>query len=551
LRKRPKLPAIVVAAVLLAAFAALLAAGVRWVPRGGTARHDRAAGVSHASRDWPVFGGSPGNTRFSMLGQINMSTVGRLRVGWTRSEGFGHSTWETFPLVVDGRMYLTTDTDAVWALNAATGALLWSYVPRVDFSLVFSTASPPVPENRGVAVAAGRVYELTFDCHLLALSAATGRLLWRVRVADPRQGYYETTAPTVWNGLVFAGSSGGDSGARGFVAAYDARTGRQVWRRYTVPAPGHGWVPRRGHHGGGAVWMPPTMDPAAGILYAGTGNPSPDFTGSVRPGPDPYTSGILALRARTGRVVWFASLVRHDVSDYDAASPVVMLTVRRPGAAPVRAVGEAGKSGRYYILAAATGRLLFPPVPFVPVRPAGRPDGLQCPGELGGSSYSPVAYDPGTRAVYVSGINDCMVIGRAGRASAQRHRAGEPDTGGMAEPAAGRAAGTFSAISVDSGRLMWQRAMPAPMIGGALAAGGLVFAGSTGGVLYAFAARTGRIRWQADLGAGFGSAPLAYEIAGREYLAVVSGGAAISAINHLGPLGAKLVVFTLPTGTRH
>jgi glucose dehydrogenase len=386
-----------------------------------------------------------------------------------------------------------------------------------------------------VAVAGGLVYELTFDCRLIALDARTGRLRWQVTVADPALGYYETTAPATWDGMVFVGSSGGDSGARGFIAAYDARTGRQRWRRYTVPAPGHDWMPATGRHGGGAVWMPPVIDTTTGILYAATGNPSPDFVGAVRPGADPYTDGILALDARTGQVTWFTSLVGHDVSDYDAASPPVLIRA-------AHAVGEAGKSGRFALLDAATGRLLHAPARFVT---AGSAPGVTCPGELGGSNYSPVGYDPGTGLAFVSGINYCSSYIRDDPGAVATHQAGTPDLGGDVEPAQDAASGTFTAIDVRTGAVRWQRAMPAPMLGGATVAGGLVFAGSVNGLLYAFDTSTGALHWQRDLGAGLGSAPVVYAIGGREYLAVVSGGAAIAAINHLGPVGGRLYVFTL------
>ncbi|HEX6526898.1 MAG TPA: PQQ-binding-like beta-propeller repeat protein [Streptosporangiaceae bacterium] len=496
---------------------------------------------------WPVFGGTADNTRYSALSQINAADVAGLRVAWTRSEGFGQSTWESFPVVVGTTMYLTTSTGTVWALNAVTGALRWSYAPRVDFFPMASGQGSYFPANRGVAVADGQVYELTFDCRLVALDAATGRPRWQVQVADPRQGYYETTAPIVWNGIVFAGSSGGDSGVRGFIAAYDTRTGRQIWRRYTVPPAGHGWVPATGHHGGGAVWMPPVIDQSAGILYAATGNPSPDYD-STRTGAAPDTDGILALRARTGEPVWFTSLVSRDVSDHDAASPVVLLR-------DLRAVGEAGKSGLFYLLDATTGRPLFPPVRFVatgsaalPARGAtpGSAAVVTCPGELGGSNYSPLAYDPGMHAVYASGIDYCGVYHPGDPAAQASHQAGAPDLGGSVQPAQASATGTFTAIDVTTGRVRWQRAMPAPMLGGATVAGGLVFAGAVSGICYAFDAATGQIRWQLDLGAGFGSAPVVYALGGREYLAVVSGGAAIAAINQLGPVGGRLYVFTLP-----
>jgi glucose dehydrogenase len=490
--------------------------------------------------DWPVFGGSADNTRYSPLAQIDAADAGQLRVAWTRAEGFGQSTWESFPVVVGTTMYLTTSTGVVWALNAATGALRWSYAPRVDFFRPRAGQGATFPANRGVAVAGGLVYELTFDCRLIALDARTGRLRWQVPVADPRQGYYETTAPVTWDGIVFAGSSGGDSGARGFIAAYRARDGREIWRRYTVPAPGHGWMPATGRHGGGAVWMPPVIDTATGILYASTGNPSPDFVGTARPGADPDTDGILALDARTGGLAWFTSLVPHDTSDYDAASPPVLIRAAARGA--VRAVGEAGKSGLFALLDAATGRLLHPPARFVTTGAAAT---VTCPGDLGGSNYAPVAYDPVTRLAYVSGINYCGSYLRDSPAEAAAHPAGAPDQGGSVQPAQAAPSGTFTAIDASTGAVRWQDPMPAPMLGGATVAGRMVFAGSASGILYGFDAASGAIVWRRDLGAGFGSAAVVYAIAGREYLAIVSGGAAIAAINQLGPVGGRLYAFAL------
>jgi glucose dehydrogenase len=289
-------------------------------------------------------------------------------------------------------------------------------------------------------------------------------------------------------------------------------------------------MPATGRHGGGAVWMPPVIDTATGMLYAATGNPSPDFVGEVRPGADPYTDGILALDARTGRVAWFASLVGHDVSDYDAASPPVLFR-------DARAVGEAGKSGLFTLLDSATGRQLHAPARFVTIGAAGS---VTCPGELGGSNYSPVGYDPGTALAFVSGINYCGNYIRDDPRAVASHQAGTPDLGGDVNPAQDTATGTFTAIDTRTGTVRWQRAMPSPMLGGATVAGGLVFAGSVSGILYGFDAATGAIRWQRRFSAGFGSAPVVYAVGGREYIAVVSGGAAVTAINQLGPVGGRL-----------
>jgi alcohol dehydrogenase (cytochrome c) len=254
----------------------------------------------------------------------------------------------------------------------------------------------------------------------------------------------------------------------------------------------------------------------------------------------------MAVTARTGEMLWFTPLVEHDAWDYDPASPVVIFDLHKDGKT-IHAVGEAGKSGRYFMLDASTGKRLFDPLPFVtqhhPV-PTGSGT-LVCPGELGGSQYSPVAYNPRTHATYVSGINYCTIIKLSPDARIARHQRGRPDLGGKVLPGPGKPTGTFTAVDVDSGQPLWKRSLPAPMIGGATAAGDLVFAGGSNGVLYAFGAVDGRIWWRRDLGAAFGSAPIAYAIKGKEYLAVVSGGAVVTALHHLGPLGHTLFVFTL------
>jgi alcohol dehydrogenase (cytochrome c)/methanol dehydrogenase (cytochrome c) subunit 1 len=228
------------------------------------------------------------------------------------------------------------------------------------------------------------------------------------------------------------------------------------------------------------------------------------------------------------------------------AASTVPAAKTAPAASTVDAVGEAGKSGLFALLDAATGRQLHAPARFVTI---GARAGVTCPGELGGSSYSPVGYDPGAGLAFVSGINYCGDYVRDDPRAVAAHQAGLPDLGGDVEPAQDKATGTFTAIDVATGTVRWQRAMPAPMLGGATVAGDLVFAGSVSGILYGFDAATGAIRWQRDLGAGFGSAPVVYAIGGREYIAVVAGGAAIAAINQLGPVGGRLCVFTLVSRT--
>lgn len=504
------------------------------------ARGSRAS----ASRvvDWHLFGRDWNNTRYAPLSAVKASNIHRLGVAWSQSLGRYQVLAESYPEVVGRTMYVTTNTNEIFAYNAVTGKILWKYVPKVDFSLSTGVGGYGVSVNRGVAVSNGKVYLVTFDDHLQAVSEATGEELWNTSVANPHTGAYETMAPTVWKGLVFVGVSGSEDGIRGFVAAYDARTGKQVWRFYTVPAPGHGWVPK-GHHGGGSVYMPPTVDTHAGLIYVGTGNPSPVYLGTSRPGSDLYTDSILALRATTGKLVWYHQEIAHDLWDYDAESPVVIFNTRIHGKS-VHAVAEAGKSGYLFIMNARTGKDLFPPLAFVkenhtPPTPGGV---LECPGAVGGAQYGPLAYDPKVHALYVSGINLCMIM----KVTKTANPGGEQDTYGTVIPTDVKPTGTFSAVDVRTGKFIWKHTMDTPMIGGAsVTSSGLVFTGDQHGHLYSFDAASGRLLWTGHLGLGFGSAPVIYAIDGTEYIAAVIGGSALTASLHLGNVGARVVVLKL------
>ena len=505
---------------------------------GGPAHTPSKASVTPAYRDWPVFGRDANATFYAPQTQINAGDVRRLGVAWRTSLGPNQFLDESYPLEIGGKLYVTTSSDEVQAYDARTGARLWQYAPQVDFSQSTGIGGYGVTTNRGVAVANGRAFELTFDDRLHAISTATGEALWSSTVADDRTGAYETMAPTVADGLVIVGISGSQQGIRGFVAAYDERTGKQVWRFYTVPAAGHGWVPADG--GGGGVYMPPTVDARTGLVYAGTSTPAPAIYGATRKGADLYTDTIVALNVRTGKLVWHYQEVPHDVWNYGAASPVMIVRARDQNAT-VDAVAEAGKDGHVYILNAATGRPIFAPVPYVKIHhPVPTTHGtLVCPGAIGGSPYSPMALDPHSDAVYVSGVNLCQVLKVEPLAVT-----GEKRFGGVRfTPPNEVPSGTFDAVNLKTGGLLWQRKMATPMIGGAVATGAnLVFTGDQHGVLYAMDAETGHTVWEGKLGLAFGSAPIVYTLGGVEYLAVALGGSASTASSHLGKIGAELVV---------
>jgi alcohol dehydrogenase (cytochrome c) len=530
-----------VAGLVLAGLAAVVLAACG----GGGGSHVNApatiSSVGVSSTDWAYVGHDRNNDRYAPETQINTSNVSKLQQVWSSGLGPEQYLEENFPLEVGNTVYVTTSNDEVQALNAVTGALIWKYVPTVDFSLATGVGGFGISVNRGVAVSNGMVYVVTFDGKLDAIQQATGEQLWSTQVVSPSTGAYETTGPTVWNNLVFVGDSGSQDGVRGFVAAFNAKTGKQVWRFYTVPKAGTSWVPKDG--GGGTVFFAPTVDTATGVVYVGTGSPAPTIVGTQRPGPDLYTDSILALNARTGKLIWYHQEIPHDLWNYDAESPVVIFTANVHGKT-VPAVGEAGKSGYYFILSATTGKDLFPRLAFVKENhtPPTTRGTLECPGAVGGSQYAPVSYNPQTQAAYVSGINLCMIL------TVGPTLGGEKAFGGdRSQPSNEVPTGTFSAVNLTTGKFLWTRNMPTPMTGGSTTtAGGLVLTGDQHGNFYAFDAETGKILWEHNLGLAFGSAPIVYQINGREYILAAIGGGALTAAEHLGPIGARIVAYALP-----
>jgi outer membrane protein assembly factor BamB len=369
-------------------------------------------------------------------------------------------------------------------------------------------------------------------------------------IVNPEHGNSENAAPTVYGNSVYVGSAEGEAGERGFVAAYNATTGQQEWRFYTVPAPGHGWVPAQGNHGGGDVWTEPTIDPATNTLYFGTGNPSPDAILSVRKGCDPHTDSLVALNATTGALKWAHTDICPDAWDYDShQSPMYFdLTV---GGKTVHAVGHANKSGIYIVLNAQTGKVISVSphlTPYTEPHPVPTTSGVDvCPGDEGGMEWSPASFDPATGAIYQDALNLCMRYVADTPQVANVHQLGQIDFGGTAAPIPNsKVAGYLASINPVTGAVNWKDTLPKPSIGGTLStAGGLVFAPDDDGRLYAADASTGKILWSGDLGLPFGAAPMSYEVGGTQYVAVVAGGGAGAAALEGVQTGGELVVFKL------
>jgi alcohol dehydrogenase (cytochrome c) len=484
----------------------------------------RMKGAAKDHQDWLLHGRTYSNQRYSPLEQVNAKNVQALKPVAIIQTAMPAS-FETTPLVVDGVMYATTPVVdgkmKIMAFNAASGDPIWETTYSLgDFKICCG------PVNRGVAVGYGKVYMLTLDDKLLALDAKTGKKDWESKLADPRAGYSETMAPQLYDGKVIVGSSGGEWAIRGFVAAYDAKTGKQDWRwDSTDPKSfeGDSWK-----SGGGMVWTTPAIDPERGLVIFSTGNPNPDLNGTHRKGDNLWTDSIVALDVNTGKLKWAYQEVKHDVWDYDAVSNVVLFSTKVDGKT-VPAAGEAGKVGWFFIVNRDTGKLIRKSAPFVPMSKnmftTPTKEGVDMlPGANGGAEWSPPAYSPKTHDVYILGLNQLMTF----TTQPVTTLPGQIRLGSTFKNVKGDKAeqsGTFTAINVENGKVDWQAKTPQPMMGGALAtAGNLVFTGEGNGWFDAFNAKTGKKLWRYNLGAGVNAPPISYEVDGKQYVAVAAGG---------------------------
>ncbi|MBV8714787.1 MAG: PQQ-binding-like beta-propeller repeat protein [Chloroflexi bacterium] len=514
--------------------------------------------------NWSVNGGNYFNQRYSGLDQINTTNVANLKGAWTYHTGGNNSgtSFESTPIVVDGTMYLTGPQSEVYALDATDGQEKWRFAP--DLSDIGQLPLCCGQDNRGVAVGGGKVFVAQLDAKLTALDAASGSVIWSVQDDDPRAGYSETMAPLFWNGMVFLGSSGAEYEIRGHVTAYDANSGQQVWRFYTIPGPGEfgndTWPAGTDmwKFGGGSVWQTPALDPDLGMLYIAVGNPAPDLDGSQRAGDNLFTESIVALDAKTGTRKWHYQEIHHDLWDYDAVSPDVLFDVQMNGKT-VKGLGQTGKTGWIYLLDRTNGMPLVgidekqvpqireqntaatQPFPigdsFVPqacttdigsyptagiFTPFKTDPILMCPGANGGSEWSSSSYNQKTNFMYACGIHQPQIwTGKPDQITPGTLRLGSA----FVTPPGGETWGTLTAIDVRTNRKAWQVQTDQMCIGGTMTtAGGLVFGGEGNGNFDAYDATSGQRLWQFQTGAGANAPAMTYMVGGDQYVAVAAGG---------------------------
>jgi alcohol dehydrogenase (cytochrome c) len=510
--------------------------------------------MTGAQGDWTVYGGDLSNTRYAASDQINAGNVQNLHLKWLFQTGVLGS-FETTPIVEDGVMYITTPYNHVFAIDAHSGQQLWHYEHKLG-TTIFCCG----PNNRGVALAGDKVYMATLDATLVALDKKTGDVVWETEIADPEFGYSETVAPTVYQNKVILGISGAEYGIRGFISAYDKDSGKLIWRWHTIPEPNEvmpdgtkGWYGNFNNmadginplhrdiaaekaamakyadawkRGGGSNWMTNAIDPESGLLFATIGNPSPDLYTEIRPGDNRWTESLVALNVDTGKLVWGYQYVPHDPWDLDAVSPPILADVKGAGGQTVPAVITGGKTGWVYVHDRATGKLIRRSDAMIPqenlfTQPTAA--GIRMlPGANGGVEWSPGAFNPETRLVYYDNLHQPMTY----TAKKEPWQKGKLWLGGAFTAIAGEDQwGNLSAVNVDTGKIVWQAKSEDPMIGGTLTtAGNLTFAGEGDGSFNAYNAATGAKLWSFQAGAGVNSAPMSFELDGKQYVAVAAGG---------------------------
>jgi alcohol dehydrogenase (cytochrome c) len=488
-------------------------------------------------KDWLSYNGDYTGRRYSSLDQINTGNVGQLRTHWVFHAPNSDSL-EVTPVAVDGMMFVTSANDA-YALDGQSGRIVWHYSRPITEGLIDDASQH---HNRGVGVWHSRIYMETDNAHLLCLDARSGHLLWDVAYTDGNRNYGATSAPLVVKDKVLVGTSGGDDGVRGFVAAYDAETGKQVWRFWTIPGPGEkgseSWPGDLYLHGCGTTWMPGTFDPELNTIYWGTSNPCPDFDGEVRPGDDLYTDSVLALDPDSGKLKWYFQFTPHDLYDYDATETPVLIDTTYAGQ-PRKLLAEANRNGFFYVLDRTDGKFLFG-APFAeklnwakgldvqgrPIRTGviPTPEGTRvCPGFIGATNWYAPSFNPDTQLFYFLVNENCNVYLKKG----EKFEEGKTfyATGVKRSPGDDRQR-VLVAFKLDSDKPAWRRlqiGVGHSSAGTMTTKGGLIFFGDDGQSFEAVDARTGIPLWHFQTGQDFHASPMSYAINGLQYVAIASG----------------------------
>jgi PQQ-dependent dehydrogenase (methanol/ethanol family) len=517
--------------------------------------------TSPESVDWAAWGNSPEQTRHTPLTQIgkdNVDKLGRLyTVDFRQIDPSIRRGTQSYPLAIGGRLYVTTNDDNVFALNAVTGDVIWRWKP--DNVAIFRNFG--IAASRGVAYCQGRLYLATLDMYLVALNARTGKLVKRVPIsaavprATPSYGYSETSPPVCADGRVVVGAAGSEYGVRGFVMAYTPDL-EPAWPNpfWTIPPEGTSWRRLSRIVGGGVSWTPQTIDPSTHTLYFGTGSATPLYFPQFRPGQNPRTDSLIAVDLRNGRMKWWQQQMPFNEWSYDTAQPPLVYD-GKVGGKTRRIVSVATMEGLWFAYDAATGAPIHQRVKVIdrtehPRLQPGKPVPVY-PGSIGGLNFSPASYDPKTNYVVNAAAETASLMIQARLTPTQKKRKltqGDVflglENGNFGSFLPGwHDHGSISAIDVSTGRRVWKFTTPEPERGGVTTtASGLGFAGGGDGVLRAFDTKTGKVLWTFQTGHQIAAGPTIFSVGGKEYLAISSGGTPTSSG---GGNASELQVFTL------
>ena len=571
-------------AALSSAVPVLLAVAAFAQISGGITRDFSAnALTAPPSTGWPTNGGNLYNQRYSPLKTINRDNVAQLKGVWrARLRGSGAAPqYSGFaqPLVHDGVAYVSTGANDVFALSIDTGDILWQYTANLDPKITSVCCGW---NNKGVALGPDKVFIGQLDGQLVALDRATGKVAWKIQAERWQEGFSITSAPVYIDasaglgagGTVITGFSGADRGTRGRVKAYDANDGRLVWTFYTVPGPGepgHDTWPKGSDaykYGGASVWQTPAIDTELGLVYFSTGNAGPDYNGAVRPGDNLYAVSMVAVDLKTGKYRWHFQQVHHDIWDYDAVNPVILMDVNVGGRVR-KAIAEVGKTGWAYILDRQTGKPLIgideKPVPqekrqataatqpfprgdaIVPQLIEFAPEGYQLvndgriftpfvgakptimqPGIWGGANWPPSAYDPVRQRLFVCASSVVNGYAGGGDPNLVPPQPGAEFTGGTFTFAPVPRTGIIAALDVTTNKVVWRYRWADQCYSGVLATGGsLLFVGRADGRLTALDSTTGQQLWEFQTGAGMHAPASTFEYKGKQYVLAYSAGSAL------------------------
>ena len=524
------------------------------------------ARLANAAKDdgWLMYRRDYTNSGYVPFNEINASNVANLKQVWDFKSGLdvGH---EAPPIVNGDYLFITGPKGKLYAFEATTGKPLWKYEHDLADTGLKTVCCDIV--NRGVALYGNNVYVATLNNDVVALDAKTGKTVWKNKLEKPDVGYAMTLAPLVVKDKVVVGVSGGEYGGRGYVTALDAKTGKQTWKRFTVPAPGEPggdtWPKGAYKTGGGAAWLTGSYDADTDSLFWGVGNPGP-WLATLRPGDNLYTDSVIALDPATGKVKWHYQYTPHDTWDYDGTNEQVLTDISYGGKS-YKALVSASRNGWFYAIDRTNGKLIYAekfakatsvkefkdgkPVTDDTLRPDIDKEVFTCPSFLGGKNWWPISVSPDTHYAYVPTLHTCMTIkGAPGLA----YKAGLPYLGEsfkVLHDPDNKNWGSVQAIDVNTGKQVWTFASELPWNSGMLStAGGLVFSGSADGYLYAFDAKTGKVLWKSPQAtSGFLGVPSSWRVNGKQYIGIWAGWGGASPIWG-GEMAEDPKVKAIPTG---